>query len=188
MCCCSPLRGGAQAHPPIADVADQPHASTLSTLLKRTTTTRFVLGRETSASPGPCGSRCSSKSLSRGSWLCEAKHQPRPSDPVRAHDRVDDREQAARTHFARRSSGATVRGCDAAPMQCRKQTCAGSTRDARNATGAVRARSRLDLSASSRVPPCCGGRRDGCFAQKVATTSAANALLVLGESSRCRDA
>jgi len=69
--------------------------------------------------------------------LPEAKHQPRPSDPVLAHVRPEDREQAApRIHIARggRSIGATVTGCHAAPIQSRKHASAGPTREAWFAT------------------------------------------------------
>ena len=39
----------------------------------------------------------------------------------------------------------------------------------------------LLVSGSSRGPPCCGRRRDGCFAQETAASPASNALLVLGD-------
>jgi hypothetical protein len=108
-------------------------------LLVRTTTTRLVVGRETAESPGPCESRCSSKSVSRcSSGASRGKASAAVERSSACPHRADDREQAD-AHIARRgrSMGATVRGCHAAPMQSRKQASAGPTRDAWFATDPI---------------------------------------------------
>jgi hypothetical protein len=102
-------------------------------LAQRTTTTRVVVGRETAASPGPCESRCSSKSVSR--WSSAASRGTRSAAAARSSACPPSRgcpEQAAQdTHRAPLAEhGNNVRGCHPASMQTRKQASAGPTRDA----------------------------------------------------------
>jgi len=86
-------------------LSEQESALRRMSLLERTTSARLVVGRETAhrrggARVGAARSRC----RGAAALLPEAKHQPRPSDPVLAHLRADDREQAvAHTHRAPRA-------------------------------------------------------------------------------------
>jgi hypothetical protein len=100
-CCYGLHRKTGLAHRPIRRTPAQNKASAEAW----DTTTRLVGGARGPASPGPCESRWSSKSVSRCSRLLpEAKHHPRPSDPVLADLRVDDGEQAVpRMHRAPRA-------------------------------------------------------------------------------------
>ena len=84
----------------------------------------------------------------------EAKQQPRPGDPVLAHLRADDREQAAPyTHRAPRAGhGSNSQGPPLRSDAISKQASAGPTRDAWFATVAVAA------SCDHRQSPNCARR------------------------------
>ncbi len=100
--------------------------------------TRLVVGRETAESPGPCESRCSSKSASRcssGAFNGQASAAAERSSACPPSGRMT-RSKRGRAHIVRRerSMGAIIRGCHAAPVQSGKQASAGPARDASFAT------------------------------------------------------
>ncbi len=103
--------------------------------------------------------------------LPEAKHQPRPSDPVLAHPRADDREQAApHTHRAPRAEhGINSQGV-ATPRRCNLESRRPSARH--GTRGSPRQRSRRRRGAHDRFG------RDGDLrpARAPATTQTPRAL------------
>jgi len=115
----SPIRDDLQPHLAVARMAEQPPATTPASLLEGTIFTRLVVGRETAVSPGPCESRCSSKSVSK--WSSAASSGKALSAAERCSAcplRADDSEQAA-PHIRRApraEHGSNIRA--ARPRRC----------------------------------------------------------------------